>query len=162
MNRLVIVVAVLLSMGSCGAPALFASAVPYEPLLAKLKASGGHVSHVVRIAAPGALTGLQSGKRYKFVLDSASALTVAPLPVDEPNNEYVHPILAGGDRVLTAGDVTVEHLNGNIVHVVLDQDSKSYCPTLRSLDHAARVLETLGVPRRVISRQDRRPQCITH
>ena len=162
MNRLVIVVAVLLSTGACGAPALFASAVAYEPLLAKLTTSGGDISRVVRVATQKELTELQSGRRYKFVVDSASMLKVAPLPADEPNNEYVHPILAGSGRVLTAGGVTVEHLDGNIVHVVLDQDSRSYCPTLRSLNEAAHVLEALGVARRIISRQDRPPQCITH
>jgi hypothetical protein len=138
---------------------LFRSSVAYEPLLLKLKASGGDPSRVVRAQSSKDLLRLDSGKRYKFAVDEAGRLVIAPLPADAANNEYVHPILAGGGPVRTAGGITVEHKDGKILHVMLDQDSKAYCPTLLSLDEAARALEKLGVPAGVISRQDRPPKC---
>ena len=143
------------------APSLFTSRVPYPPLVAKLKSSGGDSSRIVRVQSTKDLTRLESGKRYKFVLDEAGTLAIAPLPADAPNNEYVHPILAGGGAVKSAGGIVVELGDGKIAKVTIDQDSKSYCPTLQSLDEAARALEKAGIAPQIIVRQDRPPQCVT-
>src|SRR5262249_9112769 len=138
---------------------LFTSKVPYEPLVAKLKASGGDPSRIVRVKVVADLGRLESGKRYRFVLDPAGTLAIAPLPADAANNEDVHPILAGGGPVRTAGGITVEHPGGKLTRVTIDQDSKAYCPTLDSLAEAARALEKLGVAAQAIQRQDHPPEC---
>jgi hypothetical protein len=121
---------------------LFQSRVAYPPLEAKLKAKGGDRAHIVRASSTADLQRLQSGKRYKFVVDEAGTLLIAPLPADAPDNEYVHPILAGGGPVRTAGGITVEN---QAKRVILDQDSKAYCPTLSSLEEAVKILGKLGV-----------------
>jgi hypothetical protein len=136
--------------------ALFKSAVPYEPLVAKLKDAGGDPGRIVRVHGAAELVKLESGKRYKFALDEKGVFSVAPLPADAPHNEYVHPILAGGAPVRTAGGITVEHKDGKIVQVTLDQDSKSYCPTLASLDEAVAALARLGVK---AGKRDQPPPC---
>jgi hypothetical protein len=163
MTRAIVVAAgLLLATAAVAAPALFKSAVAYEPLVAKLKASGGDPARIVHVRSAQDLARLDSGKRYKFVLDEHGTLAIAPLPADAQNNEYVHPILGGGAPVRTAGGIAVEHAAGKIARVTIDQDSKSYCPTLPSLDEAARALEKLGVPAHAIVRQDRPPQCVAH
>jgi hypothetical protein len=144
---------------AAAAPSRFTSPVPYEPLVAKLKASGGSRSRIVQVSTARDLTRLESGKRYKFVVDETGGLLVAPLPAEAPNNEYVHPILANGAPVRTAGGITVEHAAGKITRIVLDQDSKAYCPTWESLDQAAEALEKAGLARAVIARQNRPPVC---
>ncbi|MGZ3406655.1 MAG: hypothetical protein ACXVAN_09465 [Polyangia bacterium] len=162
MRRVIPAAVLLVAASALAAPSLFTSKAPYEPLVAKLKSSGGDPSRVVHVRAARELTRLESGKRYKFALDEAGTLAIAPLPADAPNNEYVHPILAGGAPVRTAGGITVEHAAGKLARITLDQDSKSYCPTLQSLDEAAQALAKLGVAPALIARQDRPPACVTH
>jgi hypothetical protein len=161
MAKIMAVTIVLLATTALAAPSLFSSAVPYDPLVAKLKASGGDSSRIVRARSAHDLTRLESGKRYKFVLDQAGTLAIAPLPADAANNEYVHPILAGGGAVRTAGGIAVEHANGKVTRVTIDQDSKAYCPTLQSLDEVAGALAKLGVAAQKIVQQDRPPPCAT-
>lgn len=159
MTKLMTVAALLLATTALASPSLFSSKVPYEPLVAKLKASGGDSSRIVRARSAQDLMRLVGGKRYKFALDQAGTLAIAPMPADAVHNEYVHPILAGGAPVRTAGGIAVEHANGKITKVTIDQDSKAYCPTLQSLDEAVRALEKLGVAAPLIVPQDRPPGC---
>ena len=162
MAKICTLTALLVAASAFASPSLFSSRVPYEPLVAKLKAGGGDASRIIRARSAGDLTRLQSGKRYKFALDRAGTLLIAPLPAEAANNEYVHPILAGGGPVRTAGGIVVEHAGGKVEKVTIDQDSKSYCPTLQSLDEAARTLERIGVAARLVVRLDRPPQCAGH
>ncbi len=89
----------LLLASACSAPPpvppLFDSRVPLEPLLARLKESGGDPGRILRPRAYADLGGLESGRRYKFVVTRHGRLAIAPLPADAPSNEYVHPVLAG-------------------------------------------------------------------
>jgi len=140
-------------------PVEFASRVPYEPLVAKLKASGGSFERILRVKAAADLAPLESGRRYKFVVDTRGQLAIAPLPADAKANEYVHPILGGGGPVRTAGGIRVERTGGKIARVVVDEDSKSYCPTLDSLTEAVRALTAVGVAASAITREDHPPEC---
>ena len=140
-------------------PAEFPLRVAYEPLVAKLKASGGSPERVLHVKQATDLDRLEAGRRYKFVVDAHGRVSVAPLPADAPSNEYVHPILAGGGPVQTAGGIRVERANGKVEHVVVDQDSKAYCPTVESLSGAVHALTTVGVPSAVIKTENRPPQC---
>lgn len=140
-------------------PVDFSSRVAYAPLVAKLKASGGSPDRILHVEHAADLARLESGKRYKFVVDAHGQLRIAPLPADAASNEYVHPILAGGGPVKTAGGIVVEHASGKITQVVVDQDSKSYCPTSDSLAAAVRALTAAGVAGALIRRQDRPPVC---
>lgn len=137
----------------------FTSRVAYEPLVAKLEASGGSPDRIVHVARAADLGRLESGRRYKFVVDAHGKLAVAPLPADATGNEYVHPILAGGGPVLTAGGIRVERAGGKLTAVVVDQDSKAYCPTGESLAAAARALVAAGVDAALVKREDRPPAC---
>lgn len=141
------------------APATFPARVAYPPLVDKLTAAGGDVARVLHPRSTHDLLALDSGKRYKFAVAADGRLAIAPLPAAAPHNEYVHPILAGGGPVLTAGGITVEHAGGKLTRVTLDQDSKAYCPTLASLAAAERALERLGVPAAAIARHDQPPGC---
>jgi hypothetical protein len=140
-------------------PVELVSRVAYEPLLAKLKASGGSLERVIHVGKAADLDRLESGRRYKFVVDARGQLAIAPLPADAPSNDYVHPILAGGGPVRTAGGIRVDRASGKIERVVFDQDSKAYCPTLDSLTAAARALTALGVPANAVTQEDHPPQC---
>lgn len=133
--------------------------VAYPPLVAKLKASGGSPDRVVHVQKPADLDALESGRRYKFVVDARGRLVVAPLPSDAPSNEYVHPILAAGGAVLTAGGLRIDRANARIEHVVVDQDSKAYCPTVASLSEAVHALTALGIPAAAIATEDHPPAC---
>ena len=137
----------------------FASRVAYAPLVDKLKASGGDVARVLHPRSRDELAALAAGKRYKFVVTRDGTLAIAPAPADAPNNDYVHPILAGGAPVLTAGGITVERRDHVITGVTLDEDSKAYCPTLDSLAAAERALVRLGVAPTSITRRDQSPRC---
>src|SRR5690348_1524779 len=120
-----IALAVALALGATAAAeeTQFTSRVAYAPLVARLKASGGSLDRVVRVARAADLDRLESGRRYKFVVDAAGRLVVAPLPADASGNEYVHPILGGGGPVRTAGGIRVERSGGRVARVVVDQDS---------------------------------------
>lgn len=162
MARTVPAAILLVATTALASASLFTSKVPYDPLVAKLKASGGDPSRIVRVRSTQDLARLESGKRYKFALDQLGTLAIAPLPADALNNEYVHPILVSGAPVRTAGGIVVDHVNGRITRITIDEDSKSYCPTLRSLEEAAHALEKLGIAAQMVVRQDRPPQCATH
>ena len=149
----------LLATAATASPSLFSSRVPYDPLVAKLRASGGDPSRIVHARAAQDLTRLESGKRYKFAVDQSGALAIAPMPAEAANNEYVHPVLVAGGPVRTAGGIVVEHAAGKVTRVTVDQDSKAYCPTLQSLDAAVAALTKLGIAAPKIARQDRPPQC---
>ena len=140
-------------------PALFDSRVPLEPLLAKLKASNGDQSRILRPHGVSDLAALESGKRYKFIVDRDGRLAIAPLPADAASNEYVHPVLGGGEPVRTAGGLRVERDGTVIRKVVVDQDSKSYCPTGDSLAGALTALSNLGVPADRLRVENRPPVC---
>ncbi len=153
--------ALLLASG-CSAPPvppLFDSRVPLEPLLAKLKESGGDPGRILRPRATADLGRLESGRRYKFVVARDGQLAIAPLPADDPSNEYVHPVLAGGDPVRTAGGIRIERDGSAIRKVAVDQDSKAYCPTAASLDAALTALAGLGVPADRLLVENRPPAC---
>ncbi len=141
-------------------PVEFPSRAAYEPLLAKLKADGGTPDRIVHVKRATDLDRLESGRRYKFVVDAHGQLAVAPLPADAPSNDYVHPILGGGNPVLTAGGVQVDRANGKLEDVVVDQDSEAYCPTKDSLSEAVRALAAAGVPAAAIRTEDRPPHCL--
>ncbi len=150
----------LWTAGAAAAPTLFSSRVAYRPLVDKLAKSGGSPDKIVHVARAADLGPLAAGRRYKFALDEAGRLTVAPLPADAPHNEYVHPILAGGKPVRTAGGITVERdARGAVTAVVLDEDSASYCPSFASLDAAAEALVAAGVPAAAVRKVDQKPTC---
>ncbi len=144
--------------GVAAAPT-FSSRVAFEPLVAKLRESGGDPAKIVRPRHARDLDRLESGKRYKFVVTRDGLLAIAPLAADAPGNEYVHPILAGGEPVLTAGGIVLARSGQAVAKAILDQDSKAYCPTLASLDAAAQALAALGLAASVVARQDRPPEC---
>jgi hypothetical protein len=140
-------------------PAELTSRVAYAPLQAKLKASGGSPERILHVKQAADLDRLESGRRYKFVVDAQGRLAIAPLPADAPSNEYVHPILAGGGPVWTAGGIRVDRVNGKVEHIVVDQDSKAYCPSRESLSEAVHALTTVGAPAAVIKTEDHPPAC---
>jgi hypothetical protein len=155
----------VLSLSACQAPSpralepLFDSRVALEPLLAKLKASGGEPGKIFRPRSAADLLSLQAGKRYKFVSLREGRLAVAPLPADAPGNEYVHPVLAGGGAVRTAGGLRVDHDGSSLRKVTVDQDSQAYCPTPDSLGAALTDLARIGVAGEVMRVENRPPAC---
>jgi hypothetical protein len=154
----------ILLMGLIGAnasakPVLLTSQVPIEPLRQKLKDSGGDPAQILRPKKLADLGRFETGKRYKFVVLASGQLAVAPLPADAQHNEYVHPILADGAAVQTAGGLRVERDGEKLKAVVVDQDSKAYCPTLESLGAARSALVALGVPATQIRLDDHSPGC---
>jgi hypothetical protein len=159
MQRIFVCTLMLVPAVVAATPATFASRVPYAPLLQKLTASGGSVERIVHVRSAADLGRLESGRRYKFIVDAHGALAVAPLPADAPVNEYVHPILAGGAPVATAGGIRVERAGGKLTRVTVDQDSKAYCPTSESLAAAVQALTAAGVAAALIAREDRPPAC---
>ena len=147
--------ALLLASG-CSAPPvppLFDSRVPLEPLLAKLKESGGDPGRILRPRATADLGRLESGRRYKFVVARDGQLAIAPLPADDPSNEYVHPVLAGGAPVRTAGGIRVERDGSAIRKVAVDQDSNAYCPTAASPSGRRAVSASTATARRYARRR---------
>jgi hypothetical protein len=144
--------------GSAPIP-LFRSRVPYAPLVEKLRSAGEDRKEILHPRSADALRVLASGKRYKFVVLPDGSLAVAPLPADAEHNEYVHPILAGGGPVRTAGGIRVEFSDKRLLRVTVDQDSQAYCPTRASLAAAVDALSGIGVPRGVVSIEDRPPRC---
>jgi hypothetical protein len=142
------------------APGLFESRADYAPLVEKLRASRGDPSRILHPKTPRGLTKLGNGVRYKFVLLQDGSLAIAPLPAEAADNEYVHPILAGGLAVLTAGGIRVDHDGQRIRRVTLDENSQAYCPTFRSLETARRALARLGVDPGVVRLKDTSPDCL--
>jgi hypothetical protein len=160
MTRLVVVVSLVAAAATVDAkPTQLPLRVPYPPLVAKLKTSGGSPDRVVHVKRAADLDRLESGRRYKFVIDSRGGLAVAPLPADAESNEYVHPILAGGGPVLTAGGIRVDHAGGRITRIVVDQDSKAYCPPRDSLEQAVHTLTSLGIRSDLVTTEDHPPEC---
>lgn len=164
-NRVVTTAAVLLVLAGCAAlrarqgPPAFSLRGPYEPLLAKLQASGGDPAAVLRLRTGADLSKLQPGLRYKFAILEDGVLVAAPVPVT-PANDYTHPILAGGKPVRTAGQLVVDRENGR-ARATIDQDSKAYCPTFASLERAREVLvDQLGVKGDDVVLKDRPPVCL--
>ncbi len=153
-----ILMAAAAAAGPSRAP-LFGSRVAYAPLRAKLKAAGEDESKVLRPARLPDLDALASGKRYKFVVRGDGSLAIAPIPADQPHNEYVHPILAGGEPVRTAGGLRVDRSGGKVASITVDQDSQAYCPSFESLGEAVRALEKLGAVAGTIRRENRPPAC---
>jgi mono/diheme cytochrome c family protein len=139
--------------------ALFDSRVAYEPLATRLTASGGDPARIVRPRRAADLAALQTGKRYKFVVGPNGALAIAPMPTDAPSNEYVHPVLGEGGPVRTAGNIRIDREGESLVRVVVDQDSKSYCPTAESLAAALEALSKLGIPGDRLRVENRPPVC---
>lgn len=141
-------------------PKTFPSRVDYPPLVKKLEASGGSSGRIVRVRRAAELDALESGHRYRFTLDAHGQFSIAPLPADARGNEYVHPILAGGAPVLTAGGIRVERSGGKLTGVILDQNSQSYCPSYASLQAAVDALVRAGVAVSLIRREDHPPKCV--
>jgi hypothetical protein len=140
-------------LGGCAArgqdeppAALFDSRLPYEPLLEKLKASGGDPAKVLHPQTAADLLALMPNRRHKFVVLTDGRLAIAPLPEAAKANEYAHPVLALGAPVRTAGGLRVERDGPDIQKVVVDQGSQAYCPTAESLAAALRALANIGVP----------------
>lgn len=152
---IVAAVAVAAALTAGCAPPRFACRVDVQPYRQKLAAAGGDASRILRPTRARDLDVLLPGKRYRYVVDLGGRLAVAPLPTDAPRNEYVHPILGDGQPVRTAG-MMVRAPNGRIV---VDQDSKSYCPTKSSLKAAVRALRAIGVAD--VATADHPPACVT-
>lgn len=147
-------------LAGCAGGEPFTSRVPLGPLLAKLAASGGDEGRIIHARTAGDLAALASGQRYKFVLLADGSLAIAPLPADATNNEYVHPVLAHGAAVRTAGGITVERAGDAIARVTIDQDSKAYCPSRASLDAARAALGRMGLAAEQVVEVDRPPACV--
>jgi hypothetical protein len=147
--------------GSSPAPPapLFDSRVAVDPLLAKLMASGGDPARILHPRSAAARRSRQAGKRYKFVSLRDGRLAVAPLPADAAGNEYVHPVLAGGAAVHTAGGLRVDHDGSSLRKVTVDQDSKAYCPTAASLSAALAELTRMGVASESLRVENQPPAC---
>lgn len=148
----IVLCALLSALAGCErAPTLFPNRKELAPLRARLAQRGGDPSRIIRVNGRVDLTRLNRNTRYKFSLPADGVLRVAPLPADMPNNEYVHPILADGAPVRTAGGIVVRHDGVTVTGAVLDRDSRAYCPTEASLAAAIDALVALGVPRAGIS-----------
>jgi hypothetical protein len=162
--RTLLAVAALSLLAACSAERppqpLFESRVAVDPLLARLKASGGDVGQILAPRAAADLDRLEPGKRYKFVVRRDERLAIAPLPADAAANEYVHPVLGLGAPVLTAGNIRVAREGRALATVTVDQDSKAYCPTGDSLSAALSELVRLGVPRDRLRVENRPPACV--
>ena len=123
----------------------YASHVALAPLAAALRASGGDPARIVRPLRARDLLALRANERFKFVLGLDRHFALAPLPASAPHNEYVHPVLADGAPVRTAGGLRVDHDGSTVRAVVLDPESRSYCTDTASLRAAVRALIAMGV-----------------
>ncbi len=138
---------------------LFESRVPLAPLEEKLHASGADAKRILHPKSVSDLLLLTPDHRYKFVVLSDGALAIAPLPADAPANEYVHPILARGQPVRTAGGLRIERDGSSLTKIALDQDSASYCPSVGSLSAALSALAAMGVSLQILRVENRPPVC---
>jgi len=150
--------------GACSPAAppapLFESRVALPPLVAKLQASGGDPRKILHPSAAADLARLEAGKRYRFVVRDDGRMAIAPIPADVPANEYVHPVLAEGRAVRTAGGLQVDRDGATLRRVTVDQDSKAYCPTGDSLAAALGELARIGVPADRLRVESRPPACV--
>jgi hypothetical protein len=93
---------------------------------------------------------IAEGERLVFVVTVQRELIVAPQIMN--GFEIRHPVLAGGDEVLAAGELELVQEDG--MKLVLDLTNKSghYEPEADCLDVAVQVLEELGytVPPEVV------------
>jgi hypothetical protein len=161
------VIVVALSLAACSrtavreAPPTFALRTPYQQYADKLHAAGGDPVQAIVPATADDLLKLQTAQRYKFALRSDGRLAIAPLPADAPGADpWVHPVLGLGAPVLTAGYLRADHEGPKLDRVVIDQDSRSYCPTHESSQAAVDALRALGVPTGAIEVQDHPPKCL--
>lgn len=127
------------------APRLFTSRVAYAPLVEALHAAGQRESDIITVTQASQLTALTPDRRYKFCLTAQGAFRLSPLAADTRPNEFVHPILADGAPVLTAGALSISMQNGVLTSVTLDPESRAYCTDLGSLSAAAAALRQRGV-----------------
>lgn len=149
-----------LALAACTrGPERFESRKEIGPLRERLRASGGDLSRVIHVRAQSDLARLESGERYKFAIPEDGRFRVAPRPLSEPGNEYVHPVLVDGARVRTAGNLIVKLLDGAVSGVMIDRDSRAYCPSQRSVSEAISALRALGIPRTRISVDPVPPHC---
>jgi hypothetical protein len=156
------VVLALACLAGCGGGRvvpLYESRVAIGPLRERLRQAGGDPARILHPASPRDFEALVAGKRYKFVVDSEGRLAVAPLPAEVPSNEYVHPILADGGPVRSAGGLRVERDARGLTRVTVDQDSKAYCPGPESLSEALRSLRAAGVDAGALRVENRPPDC---
>jgi hypothetical protein len=105
------------------------------------------------------LAPLQPGTAYKYVVDAAGTLLVAPQPASTPGNPIHHPVLGRGAPVRAGGYLTVEHTGTTVTKVIVDQDTKGYCATFPSLNATRAALLHAGVPATAIQLADRPPGC---
>lgn len=142
-------------------PPLFENRSDLAPLRARLTATGGDPSRVLRVRAVTDLLQLEPGRRYRFALLGDGALRVAPLHADVPNNEYVHAILADGAPVRSAGWIIVKHDGRAVTGAMVDRNSRSYCPSAQSVTATIEALRALGIPRPRITVDPEPPSCVT-
>jgi hypothetical protein len=145
--------------GRAPAP-LFESRVPLPPLLAKLKEAGGDPSKILHPTAAGDLRVLESGKRYKFVVQADGRMAIAPLPADAPSNEYAHPVLGEGKPARTAGGIRLDREGATTARLTVDQNSQAYCPSAASLGAALEELVRLGVTPDLLRTENQPPRCV--
>ena len=86
---------------------MFTSRVAYAPLVEALHAAGQRESDIITVTQASQLTALTPDRRYKFCLTAQGAFRLSPRAADTRPNEFVHPILADGAPVLTAGALSI-------------------------------------------------------
>ncbi len=133
---------------------LYPSRYDYRTLVAALVKAGGDPRRVRHVTAPADLFALESGKRYKYALDSSALLCVAPDPADTPKDAYTHPILAGGGWVRCAGFLTLTHDGKVVERVSVDNGSTAYQPAKEGLKEVRAALERLGIAAAAISESE--------
>lgn len=153
--------AVLLSTACAAAPPLWTSRLAYEPLLARLREAGGDPVKAVSVHGVEDLAVIHPSKRYQYVVRRDGLLVIAPRPLDDPKNEYTHPILARGQPVRTAGVLHVEHRGAGAEDelIFVDQDSQAYCPDPSSLVEARAALARVNIARERVRFEDHPPTC---
>ncbi len=132
---------------------LFESRRPYDAQLDAFRKAGGDPQKSVRPQGPADFTAIEGSRAY--VVLSSSVLVIAPT-ARGMTPAWTHPILAGGQAVLSAGYLRVEKQGDKLTKLFVDADSDAYCPTNEALRITLTALETLKVPREVL-RIDHRP-----
>lgn len=149
----------LLALCACSRSERFNNRKPIGPLRERLRASGGDPARVHHVRALSDLARLEFGEKYRYAIPEDGRLRVAPIPARMPNNEYVHPTLVDGAPVRTAGYIIVKHREGVVSGVMVDRDSRAYCPSQGSLQAAISALRSLGLARDRISVDPVPPNC---